>query len=67
MSEVVSSHAPRGVILVRLLIGGLLLVTAALKVVSPSESAAMAVAYRIPPLLTAAVVQTELALSLIHI
>ena len=46
-----------------LLIAGLLLVTAALKVVSPAESATLAAAYNIPPLLTAVVVHAELALA----
>ena len=54
---------PRSVFLVRLLLASLLLLTAALKVLSPAESATMAVAYSIPPLLTAIVVQAELALA----
>lgn len=53
----------RSVIFVRLLLAGLLLTTAALKVLSPAESATMAVAYSIPPLLTALIVQAELALA----
>ena len=48
-----------------LLIAGLLLVTAALKVASPAESATLAVAYHVPPLLTAVVVQAELALAVL--
>lgn len=48
-----------------LLIAGLLLATAALKVFSPVESASLAVAYNIPPLLTAVVVQAELALAIL--
>ena len=48
-----------------LLIAGMLLVTAALKVASPAESATLAVAYNIPPLLTAVVVQAELALAVL--
>ncbi|BBO34282.1 MauE/DoxX family redox-associated membrane protein [Lacipirellula parvula] len=53
----------RSVFFVRLLLTGLLLTTAALKVLSPAESAAMAIAYNIPPFLTAMVVQAELALA----
>ena len=53
----------QSVFFIRLLLAGLLLTTAALKVLSPAESAAMAVAYHIPPLLTAMVVQVELALA----
>ena len=48
-----------------LLIAGLLLATAALKVFSPAESASLAVAYNIPPILAAAVVQAELALAIL--
>lgn len=62
VSDINSLQEPRGVLLVRLLLAGLLLVTASLKVLSPAESATMAVAYNIPPLLTAMVVQVELAL-----
>lgn len=54
---------PRSVFLVRLLLASLLLLTAAPKVLSPAESATMAVAYHIPPLLIAIVVQAELALA----
>ena len=54
---------PRSVFFVRLLIVALLLATAALKILTPAESATMAVAYHIPPLLTAMVVQVELALA----
>jgi len=62
------AHSPReplSVWLVRLSIGGFLLATTALKVLSPAESAAMAVAYHIPPVLTATVVQAELALAVL--
>ena len=52
---------PVNVFAARLIIRGLLLVTAVLKVISTTESAAVAVAYQISPLLTAAVVQVELA------
>lgn len=48
----------RSVFFVRLLLADLLLTTAALKVLSPAESATMAVAYHIiPPLLTAMAVK----------
>lgn len=53
----------RIVFCLRLLIGAILLSTAVLKVFSPAESATMAVAYNIPPLMTAMVVQMELALA----
>ena len=58
-----SPRMQRGVLLIRLLIGSLYLATAALKVLTPVESAALAVTYQIPLLLTAAVVQAELALA----
>ena len=58
-----SPPQPRSVFCVRLLIAFLLLATATLKILSPAESATMAAAYRIPPLVTAMVVQVELALA----
>ncbi|WP_152100919.1 MauE/DoxX family redox-associated membrane protein [Lacipirellula parvula] len=51
------------VIFVRLTIGSLLFATAAMKIISPAESATLAVAYRIPSLLTATVVHVELAIA----
>lgn len=64
-SVVGSAQEPPGVFLVRLLLGGLLITTAVMKAVSPVESATMAIAYHIPPLLTAAIVQAELALAML--
>lgn len=59
----VSPSQPQSVFAIRLLIAGLLLATATLKVLSPAESVTMTVAYNIPPLLTAMVVQVELGLA----
>lgn len=61
LSDVRLPRELRSVWFVRMLIGGLLLATAALKIGSPAESAKMSVAYGIPPLLSAAAVQVELA------
>lgn len=60
-----SLRTPRGVFLIRLMIGGLFLTTAALKVFTPAESAALAITYNVSPLLTAAVVQAELVLAIL--
>jgi hypothetical protein len=57
------SSKPLALLAIRLIVGGLLLTAAALKIWSPADSAALAVAYDIPPLLTAVVVQTEFLLA----
>jgi hypothetical protein len=57
------SSKPLTLLAIRLLVGGLLLMAAALKIWSTADSAALAVAYDIPPLLTAVVVQTEFLLA----
>jgi hypothetical protein len=60
-----TGNEPIALLAIRLIIGGLFLVTAALKTWSPAESAALAVAYDIPPQLTAVVVQFELLLAIV--
>ncbi|WP_428307974.1 MauE/DoxX family redox-associated membrane protein [Lacipirellula sp.] len=61
LSDLRLPHELRSVWFVRMLIGGLLLATAALKIGAPAESAKVAAVYGIPPLLSAAAVQVELA------